>query len=54
MGVPNYDTVQKPPDMLFSFWAFATLAKAFAGNEFGLNPRDYGLNSGRAALLDIL
>ena len=42
------------PTYFFSFWAFAALAKAFAGNEFGLNPRGYGLNSGRAAPLGIL
>ena len=29
----------------FSFGAFATLAKAFVGDEFGQSPRDYGLNS---------
>ena len=38
----------------FSIWSFAALAKAFAGNEFGLNPRGYGLNSDRAAPLGIL
>ena len=38
----------------FSFWAFAALAKAFTGNEFGLNPRGYGLDSGRDAPLGIL
>ena len=42
------------PTYFFSFWASAALAKAFAGNEFGLNPRGYGLNSGRAAPLGIL
>ena len=42
------------PTYFFSFWAFATLAKAFAGNKFGLNPRGYGLNSGRAAPHGIL
>ena len=42
------------PTYFFSFWAFAALAKAFAGNEFGLNPRGYRLNSGRAAPLGIL
>ena len=34
------DTVQEAPDTLFlSFGACAVLAKAFAGNEFGPNPR---------------
>ena len=33
----------------FPFGAFAALAKAFAGNEFGQNPRGCGLNSGRAS-----
>ena len=33
----------------FSFGAFAALAKAFVGEEFGQNPRDCGLNSGRAS-----
>ena len=33
----------------FSFGAFAALAKAFAGEEFGQNPRGCGLNSGRAS-----
>ena len=30
----------------FSFGAFAALAKAFAGDEFGQHPRGCGLNSG--------
>ena len=42
------------PTYFFSFGAFAALAEAFARNEFGLNPRGYGLNSGRAAPLVIL
>ena len=41
------------PTYFFSFWAFAALAKAFAGNEFWQNPRGYGLNSGRASPLEI-
>ena len=37
----------------FSFGAFAALAKAFAGDEFGQNPRGCGLNSGWATPLAI-
>ena len=47
------DSVQKAPDILFLIWAFAALAKAFVGEEFGQNPRGCGLNSGRATLLAI-
>ena len=37
----------------FSFGAFAALAKAFAGEEFGQTPRGCGLNSGWATPLAI-
>ena len=45
------DSVQKALDILFLIWAFAALAKAFAGDEFGQNPRGCGLNSGWATPL---
>ena len=38
---------------LFSFGAFAALAKAFVGEEFEQNPRGCGLNSGRDTPLAI-
>ena len=47
------DSVPKPPDILFHIWAFAALAKAFAGNEFGQNPRGCGLNLTRAGLVPL-
>ena len=46
--VREEDLVQKAPDILFLIWAFAALAKAFAGNEFGQNPHGCGLDSDRA------
>ena len=57
-GSEDFDVLRHNPETsqhtFFSFWAFAALAKASAGNEFGLNPRGYGLSSGRAASLRIL
>ena len=32
--VPSQDSIQKAPNILFLIWAFAALAKAFAGKEF--------------------
>ena len=53
-GRVRWGSVQKAPDTLFLIWAFAALAnKAFAGDEFGQNPRGCGLNSGWATPLVI-
>ena len=43
----------RQPTIFFSFGAFATLAKAVAGIEFGQHPRVLGSNSGRVSPPDI-